>query len=68
MAFASENDRLVVCSLDKSIKICKVSPSPAKIEMTMSGHQDSINGCVYSSNQKLLLSASCDRTMRVWDC
>jgi WD40 repeat protein len=41
-------------------------PHPALIR-TLEGHSDSVSGCAFSRDGKLIASASSDRTLKVWD-
>src|SRR5262249_16950025 len=41
-------------------------PHPALIR-TLEGHSDSVRGCAFSPDGKLIVSASYDSTLKVWD-
>jgi hypothetical protein len=41
-------------------------PHPALIR-TLEGHSDSVNGCAFSLDGKMIVSASLDSTLKVWD-
>jgi len=41
-------------------------PHPALIR-TLEGHSGSVNGCAFSPNGKQIVSASADRTLKVWE-
>lgn len=65
IAFSANSEFILACSVDKSIKLCKIKPS--SIVHNFTGHTDTITSCVFSHSQPMAITASTDRTVRTWD-
>ena len=64
----ANNDKslLATCSLDGSLVICQVIPSPATVIYKLDGHQSGIMDMQWSQTNDLIVTASLDGTARVW--
>lgn len=64
----ANNDKslLATCSLDGSLVICQVIPSPATTIYKLEGHQSGIMDMQWSTTNDLIVTASLDGTSRVW--
>merc|ERR1711931_279508 len=58
---------LASCSFDKTVSIFTLEKDRIAKECTMKGHSDSVDClCWHPSNSNLLVTASGDKTIRVW--
>ncbi|CAF0943058.1 unnamed protein product [Brachionus calyciflorus] len=64
----ANNDKslLATCSLDGTLVICQVIPSPATTIYKLEGHQAGIMDMQWSTTNDLIVTASLDGTSRVW--
>ncbi|CAF4261065.1 unnamed protein product [Rotaria sp. Silwood2] len=62
------NDRslLATCGRDGILAICQVLPTPATIIYRLKGHTAAINDMQWSSINDLLVTASSDSSIRIW--
>ncbi|CAF1511423.1 unnamed protein product [Adineta steineri] len=62
------NDRslLATCGRDGILAICQVLPTPATIIYRLKGHTGAINDMQWSSVNDLLVTASSDASIRIW--
>ncbi|XP_066917607.1 THO complex subunit 3-like [Clytia hemisphaerica] len=59
---------LASCSFDKTVSVYTLEKERLVKECTMKGHSDSVDQlCWHPTNPNLLVSASGDKTIRVWD-
>eukprot|EP00347_Sterkiella_histriomuscorum_P010061 403338836 len=66
MSFARDSESLMMaCSIDRKIQIFNVKPY--KLLQSLSGHSASINCCSFTYSSKLALTASSDRTIKIWN-
>ncbi|XP_041473727.1 WD repeat-containing protein 13-like [Lytechinus variegatus] len=65
--FANDDKSRIACSsLDKTISICQVLPSPATVVCVLKGHTKGITDFSWSLSNDLILSCSLDATARLW--
>lgn len=65
--FANKDKSLLAsCSLDGSLVICQVIPSPATTIYRLEGHQSGIMDMQWNTTNDLIVTASLDGTARVW--
>ena len=64
----ANNDKslLASCSLDGTLVICQVIPSPATTIYRLEGHQAGIMDMQWNTTNDLIVTASADGTSRVW--
>ncbi len=70
IAFSPEGDMFATCSMDKSIKLWDAASFRLLKVIDRSrhaGHGTSVNKLLWSSHQNLLISASDDRMISVWE-
>jgi len=62
------NDRslLATCGRDGIVAICQVLPTPATIIYRLKGHTAAINDMQWSSINDLIVTASSDASIRIW--
>lgn len=62
------NDRslLATCGRDGTVAICQVLPTPATIIYRLKGHTAAINDMQWSSINDLIVTASSDASIRIW--
>lgn len=66
LAFSQIGDLLLACSVDRQIKFYNVKYRRITHQMS-GGHSETINACAFCYSQPLALTASSDRTIKVWD-
>ncbi|KAJ8036890.1 WD repeat-containing protein 13 [Holothuria leucospilota] len=65
--FANDDKSRVACSsLDGTLSVCQVLPSPATVICILKGHSDGVTDFCWSLSNDLLLSSSLDGTVRLW--
>ncbi|XP_071815064.1 WD repeat-containing protein 13-like [Apostichopus japonicus] len=65
--FANDDkSRVACCSLDGTLSVCQVLPSPATVICILKGHSDGVTDFCWSLSNDLLLSSSMDGTIRLW--
>jgi len=64
----ANNDKslLATCSLDGTLVICQIIPSPATMIYRLEGHNGGVNDMQWSSTNDLIVTSSVDSTSRVW--
>lgn len=64
----ANNDKslLATCSLDGTLVICQVIPSPATTIYRLEGHQSGIMDMQWNTTNDLIVTGSLDGTSRVW--
>lgn len=64
----ANNDKslLATCSLDGTLVICQVIPSPATTIYRLEGHQSGIMDLQWNTTNDLIVTGSLDGTSRVW--
>ncbi|RDD45250.1 WD repeat-containing protein 13 [Trichoplax sp. H2] len=60
-----ERDRLACCSVDGTISILRLNPPT--VQFVLKGHTNSINDLSWSLTNDLIMSASSDKTTRIWN-
>ncbi|DAZ99039.1 TPA: hypothetical protein N0F65_010925 [Lagenidium giganteum] len=59
---------IVSCvAADKTIKIWSASESTQEPEVTLRGHEEGVSDVAWSKDDEYVVSASDDRTLRIWD-
>ncbi|XP_071797828.1 WD repeat-containing protein 13-like isoform X2 [Asterias amurensis] len=65
--FANEDKSRMACSsLDGTVSICQVLPSPATVVCTLKGHESGVTDFCWSQSNDQILSSSLDGTVRLW--
>ncbi|XP_077979808.1 WD repeat-containing protein 13-like isoform X2 [Glandiceps talaboti] len=65
--FANDDKSRIACSsLDGTLSICQVLPSPATIVCVLRGHSKGVTDFRWSLSNDLILSSSLDGTARLW--
>ncbi|CAF1069743.1 unnamed protein product [Didymodactylos carnosus] len=64
----SPNDRglLATCGKDGMLVICQLIPQPATVIFRLKGHTAAINDMQWSATNDLLVTASSDASVRIW--
>jgi WD40 repeat protein len=66
LAFSALNDLLLCCTVDRQLKF--YSLKQRRFTSTLQGgHSETINSCAFCYSQPLAMTASSDRTIKVWD-
>ncbi|XP_006824011.1 WD repeat-containing protein 13-like [Saccoglossus kowalevskii] len=65
--FANNDKSRIACSsLDCTVSVCQVLPSPATIVCVLRGHERGVTDFCWSLSNDLILSSSLDGTTRLW--
>ncbi|XP_072044638.1 WD repeat-containing protein 13-like [Amphiura filiformis] len=65
--FANEDKSRVACSsMDGTLSICQVLPSPATVVAVLKGHSHGVTDFCWSTSNDLILSCSLDGTAMLW--
>ncbi|XP_014817306.1 PREDICTED: WD repeat-containing protein 13, partial [Calidris pugnax] len=62
-----ERHLLACCSLDGTISVCRLAPGPPRVLRVLRGHGGGVRDLCWSLANDLLVSASLDGTLRLWD-
>ncbi|NXG06575.1 WDR13 protein, partial [Sakesphorus luctuosus] len=62
-----ERHLLAICSLDGTLSVCRLAPGPPSVLRRLRGHTGGVSDCAWSVSNDLLVSASLDGTLRLWD-
>ena len=66
--FANNDKSLLCCaSMDCTLSICQLTPSPATILYVLAGHKSGVVGFEWSLSNDLIVSCSLDSTVKLWD-
>ncbi|XP_019874845.2 WD repeat-containing protein 13 [Aethina tumida] len=63
----NDKSRLCCCSIDGNLSICNLMDNPPSVLTILKGHTKPISGFDWSVNNDLIVSASLDGTIRVWN-
>ncbi|RWS28703.1 hypothetical protein B4U80_06858 [Leptotrombidium deliense] len=65
----ANNDKslLACCSLDGTLSICQLTPTPATVLYILRGHTNGISDFEWSLSNDLIVSCSLDCSVRLWD-
>ncbi|XP_043936244.1 WD repeat-containing protein 13 [Protopterus annectens] len=65
--FANDDKHLLACcSLDGTISICQLVPSPPIVLRVLKGHTRGVTDFAWSLSNDVIVSTSLDTTMRIW--
>lgn len=67
VAFRRDNQHLVSCGGDMTLKLWRLESGAAKEMQTYRGHRDWITGCNFSRDGFFIVSASVDRSVKIWE-
>ncbi|NWR95891.1 WDR13 protein, partial [Furnarius figulus] len=62
-----ERHLLACCSLDGTLSVCRLCPGPPAVLRRLRGHSGGVSDFAWSLSNDLLVSASLDGTLRLWD-
>lgn len=65
----ANNDKslLACCSLDGTLSICQLTPSPATVLYILKGHKAGVCNFEWSTSNDLIVSCSYDGSVKLWD-
>ncbi|XP_069503614.1 WD repeat-containing protein 13 isoform X1 [Ambystoma mexicanum] len=65
--FANDDKHLLACcSLDGSISVCQLVPTPPTVVRVLRGHARGVTDFAWSLSNDVIVSTSLDATMRIW--
>lgn len=68
LQFANDDKHLLACcSLDGSLSIMTLSPSPPSVKVTLKGHGGPVTDFAWSLSNDIIVSTSLDGTLRIWN-
>ncbi|XP_014748879.1 PREDICTED: WD repeat-containing protein 13, partial [Sturnus vulgaris] len=62
-----ERHLLACCSLDGTLSVCRLAPGPPAVLRRLRGHGAGVSDFAWSLSNDVLVSASLDATLRLWD-
>lgn len=67
MVFFSSDKKLIIANGDKIDNLEIWNLEKNNIEITLKGHKDVVKGIALFSNERKVISASLDKTLKIWD-
>lgn len=68
LQFANDDKHLLACcSLDGTLSIMTLSPSPPTVKVTLKGHAGPVTDFAWSLSNDIIVSTSKDGTLRIWN-
>ena len=68
LQFANDDKHLLACcSLDGTLSIMTLSPSPPTVKVTLRGHAGPVTDFAWSLSNDVIVSTSQDGTLRIWN-
>ncbi len=68
LQFANDDKHLLACcSLDGTLSIMTLSPSPPSVKVTLKGHGGPVTDFAWSLSNDIIVSTSLDGTLRIWN-
>uniref|UniRef100_A0A8B9HSV1 WD repeat domain 13 n=1 Tax=Astyanax mexicanus TaxID=7994 RepID=A0A8B9HSV1_ASTMX len=68
LQFANDDKHLLACcSLDGTLSIMTLSPSPPTVKVTLKGHAGPVTDFAWSLSNDIIVSTSQDGTLRIWN-
>lgn len=68
LQFANDDKHLLACcSLDGTLSIMTLSPSPPRVKVTLKGHGGPVTDFAWSLSNDIIVSTSLDGTLRIWN-
>ncbi|KAL8164236.1 UNVERIFIED_CONTAM: WD repeat-containing protein 13 [Gekko kuhli] len=65
--FANDDKHLLACcSLDGTISVCQLVPTPPVVVRVLKGHSRGVSDFAWSLSNDIIVSTSLDATMRIW--
>ncbi|XP_034996712.1 WD repeat-containing protein 13 isoform X1 [Zootoca vivipara] len=65
--FANDDKHLLACcSLDGTISVCQLVPTPPVVLRVLKGHSRGVSDFAWSLSNDVIVSTSLDATMRIW--
>ncbi|GCC39052.1 hypothetical protein chiPu_0023181 [Chiloscyllium punctatum] len=65
--FANDDkNRLACCSLDGTISVCQLVPTPPAVLRVLRGHSRGVTDFAWSLSNDVIVSTALDATMRIW--
>ncbi|KAJ6655268.1 hypothetical protein lerEdw1_005460 [Lerista edwardsae] len=65
--FANDDKHLLACcSLDGTISVCQLVPTPPVVLRVLKGHSRGVSDFAWSLSNDIIVSTSLDATMRIW--